>query len=314
MEFKIENTKKKAYDECLKLHQQILVLQKEISVLKDENLNLKTQYSELEDKWNQFFISKKGRNSHNAGRSYEIEILNILNKTTLNGNPFNIQVESEIGKTDNDLKCNYLDIRDLSIEIKKRKAPDWVQCTLQYNQSNKKWSVSRKSRLPSECISIFEDYINNNVTNEEIFRGDIPPFQFKNIMYDEWVHLKNTNAKFKDQYFTKNVPSNIISKLYSAKNCHYIQISNFGLYHLESGDILDLGVPPFKIKSKLRLRVKVHEKKKGPNGSAILNAMISFMPVKLHPKLLEPSKYSLDDALKLPPSIVFHGDTISKKK
>ena len=303
MEFKIENSK---------LHQQIVVLQKEISVLKDENLNLKTQYSELEDKWNQLFIAKKGRNSHNAGRSYEIEILNILNKTTLNGKPFNIQVESEIGKSDNDIKCNYLDIRDLSIEIKKRKAPDWVQCTLQYNQSNKKWTVSRKSRLPSDCISIFEDYINNNVTNEEIFQGDIPPFQLKNIMYDEWVHLKNTNPHFKDQYFTKNVPSNIISKLYSAKNCHYIQISGgFGLYHLESGDILDLGVPPFNIKSKLRLRVKVHEKKKGPNGSAILNAMISFMPVTLNPKLLEHSPYSLDDPLRLPPSLVFHGD---KKK
>ena len=319
MQFKVENNKNKA-DECLKLQQHLLLLHDENSRLKTDYLSLKNEflilkqkYSQLENNWNQFFIGKKGRNSHNSGRQYEIEILNILNKTTLNGNRFNIQTESEIGKTDNDLKCNYHDIRDISIEIKKRKAPDWVQCTLQYDQSNKKWKVSQKSRLPPSCISIFNDFITNNISNDEIFRGYIPPFQFSNIMYDEWVNLKKTNPNLDDQYFTKNIPSNIISQLYSAKNCHYIQISDFGLYHLEHGDVLNLGVPPFCIKSKLRLRVKVHEKKKGPNGTAILNAIISFMPVKLNTKFLQPSKYSLDDPSKLPPALVFHGDTTKKK-
>ena len=308
MEFKLDNKT----DECSKLYQQILFLQEEnsrlidkYSVLKEDHCHLKEQYSELETNWNQFFIGKKGRNSHNSGKQYEIDILNILTKTYFNGNLFNIQTKSEIGKSDNDLKCNYKKIRDLSIEIKKQKASDWVQCTLQYDQKDKIWKVSRKSRLPLECISIFEDFIANHVKNEDIFHGDVPPFQFQNIMHDDWLKLKESNKNFKDQYFRKDVPYNIISTLYSAKGCHYIQISNFGLYHLEKGDTLNLGVPPFRIKSKLRLRVKVHEKKKGPNGTAILNATLSFMPEKLSPKILTPSKYSLDDPEKLPPLLVY---------
>lgn len=35
----------------------------------------------------------------------------------------------------NDIECNMNSIRDISIEIKKSNAPDWMQCSLKYDNN-----------------------------------------------------------------------------------------------------------------------------------------------------------------------------------
>jgi len=62
-----------------------------------------------------------------------------------------------------------------------------------------------------------------------------------------------------DQYI--DIPSDIISRLYKAKLCNYIQISNgYGLYHL-GDNVCNFDVPLFNIEQQIRIRTKIHTRK-----------------------------------------------------
>jgi hypothetical protein len=85
-------------------------------------------------------------------------------------------------------------------------------------------------------------------------------------------------------------------KLYSKKDCSYIQISEKGLYHL-GNDICDFKVPSFTCEQRLRVRTKIHEKK-NKKGFCKLSVTIACQPKKI--KNLINSEYSLDNHMKLP--------------
>jgi hypothetical protein len=201
-------------------------------------------------------MNKKGSRCSINGKKYELEIYNILKNTELNGNIFNTQNENELGgcSSKNDIECNMNSINDISIEIKKLKTPDWMQCSLKYDDTNKKWIGSLKNKIPEASKKIFEDLI-SNIT---LFNGNIPPFMLKDITHEEWIKIKKETTDFNDTYI--DCPNDTIMKLYNEKGCSYIQISEKGLYHL-GNDICNFKVPEFICEQQLRVRTKIHEKK-----------------------------------------------------
>ena len=134
-------------------------------------------------------MNKKGFGCSINGKKYELEVYNVLKKSKFNGNIFNTQNEDDLGgcSSKNDIECNMNSIKDISIEIKKSKTPDWMQCSLKYDNTNKKWIGSSKNKIPDASKRVFEEII-SNIT---LFNGNIPPFMLKDITHEEWINIKN---------------------------------------------------------------------------------------------------------------------------
>lgn len=233
----------------------------------------------------------KGSNCSKCGIKYELDVFNIVSKCSINVNnnikKFNTQKEIELGRCNsfkNDIECNYNNINDIHIEIKKVNTPDWCQSTIKYIDN--RWTCNNK---------IINDYIKDI----KLFNGNIPKFITNNITYDEWLNIKKENKDFNDSYI--ECPDTIIRDLYKNKGCSYIQVSNKGLYHL-GNDICNFNVPEFIIKQKLRIRIKVHSKNR--NGFALLSVIISPKPINI--KEIKESLFSLDNISKLPKMLIFN--------
>jgi len=216
--------------------------------------------------------NKKGINSSIMGKKYELQIYKIVKMCKMNGNSFNNQIENELGgcSSKNDIKCNMICEGDIPIEIKKYKTPDWIQCSLKYDDVNKKWVGSTKNKIPDKSKETFENIISNNL----LFNGKIPVFMIRKITYEEWIKIKNETDIYNDIYI--DCPSDTIKKLYSEKNCKYIQISEKGLYHL-GYDICDFKVPEFECEQRLRIITKIHTKKNS-NGYCVLSVIVACQP------------------------------------
>jgi len=133
-------------------------------------------------------MHRKGSGCSISGKKYELDVHNVVRKSKLNGNTFNTQNEDELGGCSykNDIECNMNSTRDISIEIKKLNTPDWMQCSLTYDDTNKKWIGSLKNKIPDSSKRIFEDLI----SSIPLFNGNIPPFMIKDITYEEWLSIK----------------------------------------------------------------------------------------------------------------------------
>jgi hypothetical protein len=241
---------------------------------------------------------KKGLVCSISGKKYEFEVYNVVKKIKLNGNMFNTQNEYELGgcSSKNDIECNMNSLRDVSIEIKKLKTPDWMQCSLKYDNTNNKWLGSPKNKIPEASKKVVEDLISTTT----LFNGNIPPFMLKDITHEEWKKIKNETTDFNDIYI--DCPSDTIMKLYSGKGCSYIQISDKGLYHL-GNDICDFKVPPFICEQRLRIRTKIHERK-NKKGFCKLSVTIACQPKNINN--LVNSEYSLDNKMTLPINLIYH--------
>jgi hypothetical protein len=240
----------------------------------------------------------KGSNCSLKGKEYETRVHDIVKACKFKGNDFNTQHVSELGgcSSANDLECNMLSEKDVSIEIKKCKTPDWMQCSLQYDFGLQRWIGSSKNKIPDESKKIFEE----SLLGIELFNGKLPPFMMYKMSYSEWVEIKRTNKDFADAYF--DCPDDTISRLYKEKGCSYIQVSNKGLYHL-GDDICEFKVPKFQCKQQFRVRTKVHSTKTKHNFCSI-SVVIACQPKNI--KQLGCSSYSLDDIEKLPKQLTFH--------
>ncbi len=197
------------------------------------------------------------------------------------------------------MKCVY-NKENIGIEAKKHNTPDWMQCSLKYNLKNKLWEGSKSCRIPSECRNIFNDLIKDI----NIYNGEIPPFINNKITHDEWKEIKKSTDKWNDVYIP--IPSDIIKKLYSLKGCQYIQISDYGLYHL-GNDVCNFNVPEFIIEQQLRIRTKIHSSK-NKNGFCSISVIASCQPVDI--KKIEKSRYSLDCTEQLPSNLTVQNDDL----
>jgi hypothetical protein len=238
-------------------------------------------------KINKFIMENCSKN----GKAYEYKIWeNCIKLKTKYNEKFCKIEKNQLGGCSNrhDIVC-YYNKKPINIEIKKHNSPDWSQMTL-YPLKGKwrikqNWRISRSSRL------LFEKII-----NEKKIYNKIPKFYLKNITYEEWKKLKFKN--FNDIYY--DCPSNFISKLYKNKGCHYIQITNFGLYHLGQ-DICHFNVPFFECNTRLRIRVKIHNRRyRGRmRASVVVSARPRFMGQ------MKKSDYSLDNIEKIPNNLYF---------
>lgn len=290
----IKNNYKKLYINEKKVRENIEI------ILKEKNREIDKLKKNLEEKNKEIEILKKpkGYQCSISGNNYEKKIYNITKKCNINGKPFNTQNENELGGSSNkhDIICNFKNIKDIGIEIKKYNTPDWMQCCIKYDNNTGKW-ITSKSKNPEECTKIFMNLINDL----NLYDGDIPPFMKKQITHEEWLQIKKETIKWDDKYI--DIPSNTIRNLYKSKGCSYIQISNnYGLYHLEH-DICNFNVPLFEIDQQLRIRIKIHSRK-NKKGFCNLSVTISCKPKNI--KKLIPSKYSLDNKDKLPINIIYN--------
>ncbi len=266
-----------------------------------KNDNLENKLIELSNNVENINLNKKnirGSNCSIEGKKYEYVVYNIAKKCYFdNDNMFNTQNIKELGgcSSKNDLICDWKNKMLIPIEIKKMNTPDWMQCSIKYNNELKKWIGSLNNKIPVESKKIFENLIDNLI----IFNGKIPPFFEKNITHNEWKEIKNKTNDYNDSYI--DCPNDTIKKLYSSKGCKYIQISELGLYHL-GNDICNFEVPEFVCDQKIRIRTKIHSKC-DKNGYCKLSVSISPKPT--HIKNLIKSNYSLDDKNKIPKNLIY---------
>jgi len=229
------------------------------------------------------------------GNKYEKDIHKVVSKCLINNQVFNTQKESELGgsRASNDLECNFTSDQVIGIEAKSYNTPDWMQCSIKYNKTTSQWEASTKGKIPKACRKTFNELINN----VEFFNNKIPPFFDTDITHDEWLQIKTNTDDWNDSYF--DIPDDTIKNLYFEKGCKYIQISEYGLYHL-GDDICNFDVPEFVCKQQIRVRTKIHNKK-NKKGFCALSVTIACQPKNI--KELSKSLYSLDESTKLPKNL-----------
>jgi hypothetical protein len=229
----------------------------------------------------------KGQLSLKNGIAYEQKIHEIIRKTVYNGKQFNTQTMEELGKSSHktDLLCE----NDIGIEVKSNiNSPDWVQSSIYYSENQ--WKVTKRTKLLPNSVNI----LNESLYDKQIFET-IP--NLSNMTYEEWKKIKKN---WKDVFIPIN--NNTIQTLYREKNCDYIQIQHYGLYHLGE-DPCNFNVPYFETsEQRLRVRIKVHSSNK--NNKCVLSVTAACQPVK--PKTIPKSNYSLDNIEKLPSNLIFY--------
>jgi hypothetical protein len=240
----------------------------------------------------------RGQTCSISGANYEKQIHDVLKKCFINGRLFNTQAENQLGGSSpkNDIVCNFNSTNDIGIEAKKCKTPDWMQCCLRYNKVNNQWSASNMGKNTVETQSIF----NNLLQNINFFGGQIPVFLENKITHIDWKKIKDECDTWNDYY--TSIPNDTIRRLYHAKGCQYIQISDgFGLYHLGE-DVCNFGVPIFETEQQFRFRTKIH-KRENKEGFCDLSVTVACQPKNIN--FLPKSPYSLDDKNLLPPNLIY---------
>lgn len=268
--------------------------------LEEKEIQIKNLINKVNEKNKELELLKKpkGYKCSLNGNNYEKQIHNIIKYSSINNKPFNTQIEKELAgsSSKNDIECNFIKEKNVGVEVKISNTPDWMQCSIKFNNKLKQWEATTKNRIPNKCRDIF----NNLINNINLYDGDIPPFMIKQLTHEEWIKIKNETDKWSDKYI--DIPSDTISKLYKAKGCNYIQINNgYGLYHL-GNNICNFDVPIFDIEQQLRIRTKIHTIK-NKKGLCSLSVIAACQPKNI--KKLIPSKYSLDDKNKLPPPLIY---------
>ena len=237
----------------------------------------------------------KGQGCLTSGVKYEKKVHGILRKCYIGGQRFNTQNESELGgaSSKNDMQCNFGGLEDIGIEMKVKNTPDWMQCSIRYVDGQ--WRGTDKCKIPEKSKDIFDRLI----SELNLFENNVPPFMTRKMTHDEWLKEKKETKRWDDVYI--DVPPDTISNLYRAKGCQYIQVSDgLGLYHTGE-DPCGFGVPYFNNQQQIRIRTKIHSRNNG-TGHCAISLIAACQPKRIND--MEPSPYSLDDEMRLPPALI----------
>lgn len=229
-----------------------------------------------------FTQNRKGSNCSISGKSYELKVHSVLNNSV-------IALDKTVGGSTHCIDISgYYNGTRIGIEVKKGRAPDWVQCRIDYNEDCKRWMCVSRCSHPDDVYTIFDTIIERTC----VFNNIRPPI---GLSHQTWKTLKASTNTWNDMYI--DIDPAVVGTLYAIKGCQYIQISGYGLYHLGENP-LNVGVPPFIVKSRMRFRVKVHAS--NISGRCKLSVTASCIP---YIRLLPKSKYSLDSVVSMPPEI-----------
>jgi len=177
---------------------------------------------------------------YNKGDTYEDTIFNIAKKNHL------LSKESKRAGASNkaDLEI-IIKNKKIKIEIKADENADYGQKAIKWT-IEKGWFWAKDDDVTKfyNDIKILETYIEKN---------------FHPIRWSKKKHLITQNDKSNDQRsFEKpniEIPLETLFNYYEPKNVYYIQLQNYGFYHL-SKDKFKLGTDQFDGKITLRLRAK----------------------------------------------------------
>lgn len=232
------------------------------------------------------YSGRGGASSAAAGAAYERVVYDVTRriKPKHASHFFNTQSLHELGgsSSGHDIICNWNKSFDCPIEIKKRTAMDWMQCSLYYE--NGVWRPTRNGKNNKNC----RELMGSLVSGETLFGGLVPPFMSESMTYERWLKYRKD---YPTQFFT--IPDEVISELYRLKGSKYLQIGYYGLYKTSEVDFCDFGVPRFSCETVMRVRVKVHCKR-----TCKLSVVISPFPIGL--QNLPASSASLDSFFGLP--------------
>jgi hypothetical protein len=235
--------------------------------------------------------SRKGSQCSVKGRNYEELVWEVCVKIG-----FCTTLANELGgsSSKNDLVCNWNNTI-IPIEIKGWAAPDWTQLSIEHKECGI-WKAKNSSKISAESILLFENILSNKI----LFNGKIPPFFEGQLSHDEWKEIKKNTSDFNDMYI--DIPDSSIADSYKNKGCYYIQLvgKNNGLYHTGE-DICNFNVPKFEIKSRMRIRIKIHSSGNQYNTMKA-SVMCSFQPENCN--TIVKSDWSLHDIQCIPPILM----------
>lgn len=142
-----------------------------------------------------------------------------------------------------------------------------------------------KLNKTDEGMKITDPSIHRDIVGDTVlYGGQILPWYENKRTLNDWEAVKDV---FKADVYV-SAPPDAISRYYSQKGTHYIQIQGMGLYHTGT-DILELGVPKFECEVNLRIRSTKHIKHGIPRD---ITAGLQF-----NRKTLAKSPYSFDGTL-----------------
>lgn len=266
-----------------------------IPIVKDEPKD------EPKDKLKEINKISNGKKAVEGGKKYEKDTHMIIINTYIDNKKFNIQNENELGGSSQkpDMICIYNN-KNIMLELKNTIDSEFIQ--LDVCKKENEWKSSERSLHPKSVCERYEREIN---LQNNLFYGKLPPLNKTREEFDKWEHdflnEKSKDEKYKNKKINKDYTwisrdKNFIKLNYKDKGCHYIQIKDYGLYHLGE-DICNFNVPEFNPEFiKLRLRCK---RRKGKNCTP------SSLTLSAYPINLEKSIYSLDTIAKLPINLIY---------
>lgn len=140
------------------------------------------------------------------------------------------------------------------VEIKLDLKVDFGQGSLDYDLKKNKWVLGGAK---TESAEQMRDFLNSidvpKLVNKEWGKAG-PPRKFT-VPLDKFkkTDVDYDYANFKDKFI--DVPSSAVADYYASKQTYYIQIGKYGLFYMGK-DPAKLGVPEFKPKLRLRIRLK----------------------------------------------------------
>lgn len=260
------------------------------TLCKRDNIKIIPKFN-LDDFENLLVAVARGKSAAN-GKKYENDTLNICQKTKFKGcsNPLTLKKSTAGSTAGIDITIQYGD-DEIGIECKKKIA-EGMQLSLQFDKITGTWRSGGKNKIPHAAKELFE----KNIDNMNIFNGNVPIFMNEKVTHDEWLHIKKNSSDFSDHRIPCS--KDLISKMYYAKGCQYIQIGSHGLYHTYQ-DVCGFGVPYFACDSFIRIRTKIHARK---NKQGHMSASVTSSVVPQMSKIKK-SPYSLDNFDSLPKNV-----------
>ncbi len=211
--------------------------------------------------------------TYNLGQKYEIKIREILKQQRILPNNLSGNDAGFIHKG-----------KDYFIEVKNKRAPDFGQRGLKWNQENG-WEW----RIKDEISDLFDEFGAREKINKDFIprRHTIPQEELtiRDKQYDQ-EKIKKSGITIDD--------INPLYEYYAEKDCYYLQIERKGFYYLKK-DVANLKVPQFKADLTFRLRAKTHHR-------SPIYAYSFFAVLNVYTRNITISDYDLEEIVgKFPP-------------